>query len=210
MHPGRLVPTVVVLLALLVSAPCGAARVHLSCRDGIAPPLTGCAAGCVRPVRCDADVACDDTCTFAIQVCGEVECLDHIFPLPVGQRQRAGLATTLGAKPTRFVLRCLAHPRRFPCPTTTTSTSTSTSVTVLACPTTTTLGVPNCGGVSVCLGPCLSGQTCADIGGGQCGCAGPVLCGGTYSVCGGECPQGQTCTQLSVPTGCPSIGCTCQ
>lgn len=213
MRPSWLVPMVAVLVVLLGHAPGAAARVvRLTCRDGVPPPRTLCRAGCVRPVRCDVDVTCDAACTFAIRVCREVACVDHLFPVPVGQRQKIILATALGATPTRFALRCLPHPRAVPCPTTstTTTTSTSTSVTVLACPTTTTLGVPNCDGGLLCIGPCLSGQTCADVGGGRCGCTGPVLCGRTYSTCGGECPQGQACTQLAVPGGCPSIGCTCQ
>jgi hypothetical protein len=218
MHPGCLLRTVAVLTALLGHALGVEARVvRVACRDGVPPPPTKCVAGCVRPVRCDTDVACDATCTFAIRVCGEFACVDHVFPAPVGEPQKVMLATALGARPTRFVLRCLPHPRRLPCPTTsttsssTTTPSTSTSVTLPVCPTTTTLGVPDCGGFSVfCLGPCRSGQACADVGGGQCGCAGPVLCGGTFSVCGGECPEGQACNQLPVPGSCPSIGCTCQ
>jgi hypothetical protein len=91
-----------------------------------------------------------------------------------------------------------------------TTTSTSTSVT-LPCPTTTTLGVPNCGGIpGVCLGPCLTGQTCTDEGGGNCACTGPVVCGGAYNACGGECTLGQSCVPIGVPSGCPSIGCSCQ
>ncbi len=92
--------------------------------------------------------------------------------------------------------------------TTPTSTSTSTSITMPMCPTTTTLGIPNCQ-TNFC-GPCLSGQACTADGNGQCGCTGPVLCGGTYSICGGECPTGQMCAQIPVPAGCPSIGCDCQ
>lgn len=90
-----------------------------------------------------------------------------------------------------------------------TTTSTTTSVTMPACPTTTTLGIPNCG-FGACNFPCLSGQACTDPGNGQCTCSGPVLCGGIYFTCGGQCPTGQMCAQLSVPQGCPSIGCTCQ
>jgi hypothetical protein len=90
------------------------------------------------------------------------------------------------------------------------ATTTSTSTTSLACPTTTTLGNPGCVAGFGCGFQCPNGQMCMDTGGGQCGCAGPVLCGGQYSACGGECPAGQTCTPKSVPPGCGSIGCTCQ
>ncbi len=92
------------------------------------------------------------------------------------------------------------------------ATTTSTTSTSLACPTTTTLGAPDCSiGGGVCgLYPCFNGQTCTDTGGGVCGCTGPVQCGGPFSVCGGECPGGLTCTPKPVPPGCGSIGCTCQ
>jgi len=206
----------VVVLSLLVgtTSPAHSRVVRVACRDGVPPPVTKCVAGCTRGVRCDTDLTCDARCTFAIRVCGEVACFDHLAAVPVGKRQTLTLSTVLGARPTRFLLRCLPHPRGRPCPstsTTTTTTSTSTSVTTLACPTTTTLGVPDCGGIpGLCLAPCRSGQACADLGGGQCGCTGPVLCGGTYGVCGGECPGGQACAPVPVPEGCPSIGCTCQ
>ncbi len=213
MQPGRLLLAVAALVALLAPAPEAQSRVvRRACRDGVPPVLTRCVAGCSRLVRCDVDLACDRTCTFAIRVCGEVACVDDLVPVPVGSRGTHTVATMPGARPTRFVLRCLAHPRNLPCPTTSTTsttTSTSTSVTTLVCPTTTTLGVPDCGGTPTCLGLCRSGQTCANVDG-QCGCTGPVLCGGVFSVCGGECPQGSACTPRSVPAGCPSIGCDCQ
>jgi hypothetical protein len=90
------------------------------------------------------------------------------------------------------------------------ATTTSTTSTSLGCPTTTTLGIPDCQAGAGCGFPCFNGQTCTDQGGGQCACTGPVQCGGTFSVCGGECPVGQACTPKSVPPGCGSIGCTCQ
>jgi hypothetical protein len=95
----------------------------------------------------------------------------------------------------------------FCCSVTTTSTTSSS----LACPTMTTLGVPDCqSGVGCGFQNCRNGQTCTDQGGLQCACTGPVQCGGLFSVCGGECPLGQTCTPKSVPPGCGSIGCSCQ
>ena len=94
------------------------------------------------------------------------------------------------------------------CATSTTTTS-STTMSTPICPTTTTLGIPNCSPGGGCGLPCLSGQACVDPGDGQCACAGPVFCGGIYYVCGGECPSG-TCAERSVPPGCPSIGCECQ
>ena len=59
------------------------------------------------------------------RVCREVACLDRIFPVPVGQRQEITLAKALGAKPTRFILRCLPYPRGIACPMPTTTTSTT-------------------------------------------------------------------------------------
>src|SRR5262249_57833948 len=214
--------TVVFSLALLGATPGAEARtVRLGCRDGIPPPRALCVAGCERQYRCDFDASCNGECEFAIRVCGELACVDHDFKVEVGERERVDLTLALGQRPTHFVLRCAAHPRRVPCPTTTTSstsntsstTTTSTSGTLRSCPTTTTLGVPNCGGVgSFCsFQPRLSRPTCTDLAHGQgCGCTGPVLCGGLYAVCGGDCPSGQTCTPFAVPDGCPSIGCTCQ
>ncbi len=94
--------------------------------------------------------------------------------------------------------------------TTSTSTSTSTSATTPVCPTTSTLGIPNCGAGPACSLPCLSGQACVDPGNGQCACSGPAFCGGTYSTCGGQCPPGTSCTEFAVPPGCPSVGCDCR
>ena len=216
-----------VLAAGLVAAaavlmPSGAAgrTVRAVCNDGVPPPRTLCVAGCSRPIRCDADQVCDGTCTFAIRVCGEVACSDRLVDVAVGRRGRIRLSTALGATPTTFVLRCRAHPRGAPCQTTTTAspttttatiTTTSTSTLIEMCPTTTSLGIPNCGvQAGLCGFPCLSGQACVDSGNGQCVCTGPVLCGGTYRTCGGECPAGTTCTAFAVPPGCPSIGCDCQ
>ena len=90
------------------------------------------------------------------------------------------------------------------------ATTTSTTSTSVACPSTTTLGNPGCVGGFGCGFQCSNGQMCSDVGSGQCGCAGPVLCGGNYSACGGECPVGQECTPKPVPPGCGSIGCDCQ
>jgi len=90
----------------------------------------------------------------------------------------------------------------------TASTTTATSTT-LQCVTTSTLGIPDCqpGG---CGFPCRDGRTCTDPGDGQCACTGPVQCGGPFAVCGGTCPDGQACLEISVPSGCASIGCVCQ
>ncbi len=95
----------------------------------------------------------------------------------------------------------------FCCTVTTTTTSTSEP-----CPTTTTLGVANCGGnpASFCGGLCPDSQTCGDDGNGHCACLGPLHCGGQDNFCGGDCPAGQSCQQLPVPPGCGSIGCGCQ
>jgi hypothetical protein len=91
----------------------------------------------------------------------------------------------------------------------TTSSSTTVTSTTIMCPTTTTLGVPPCEGGAGCNFPCYDGRTCTDVGGGQCACTGPVLCGGTFHTCGGECPAGQLCTPFLVPPGCPITGCSC-
>ena len=101
----------------------------------------------------------------------------------------------------------------FCCEHSTTTTSTSTSVTSTPpCPTVTTLGVPDCGGISgppSCLGNCTGGRTCADDGNGHCLCTGTGHCG-VQNFCGGDCPSGLGCQPLPVPEGCPSIGCGCQ
>ncbi len=96
----------------------------------------------------------------------------------------------------------------FCCTVTTTTSSTAVSTT-MPCPTTTTLGAPPCQMVSGqgCLGVCLGGQTCADDGGGQCICSGPLQCG-VNGVCGGSCPAAQTCQPFP---GCTSAGpCECR
>lgn len=126
MH-ARSVPALLVAAAFLAPAVAAGRVVHLTCRDGIAPSLPRCPVGCSRPVRCDADERCDYICTFAIRVCGEVACSDHLASAPVGQRQKIRLSTTLGATPTTFVLRCRSHPSGIPCPIPSTSTTTVTT-----------------------------------------------------------------------------------
>jgi hypothetical protein len=98
----------------------------------------------------------------------------------------------------------------FCCGATTTSTSTSVTTT-LVCPTTTTLGAPDCGGnpPAFCGGLCPGGQDCVDGGSGSCVCSGPFHCG-VQNFCGGDCAPGLSCQPLPVPAGCPSIGCGCQ
>ena len=97
----------------------------------------------------------------------------------------------------------------FCCTVTTTTTSTTASTTT-PCPTSTTLGVADCGGMPPsCGGLCPDSQTCGDDGNGHCACMGPLHCGGDDHFCGGDCPGGQSCQQLPVPSGCGSIGCGC-
>ena len=99
----------------------------------------------------------------------------------------------------------------FCCTATTTTTTTATS-TSQQCPTTTTLGAPDCGGdpAFFCGGQCPDSQTCGDDGNGHCACLGPLHCGGADNFCGGDCPVGQSCELLPVPPGCPNVGCGCQ
>ena len=150
MRASRLL--VATALAALLGAPSLAAAriVYLTCRDGVPPPRTLCPVGCSRPIRCDADAQCNAVCTFAIRVCGEVACLDRIFPVSVEERQKITLVTALGAKPTKFVLRCLPHPRRIACPMPTTTTITTTTSTTLVAP-------PSCSSDADCQ---LAGNPC--------------------------------------------------
>jgi hypothetical protein len=95
---------------------------------------------------------------------------------------------------------------------TTTSTTPTVSTTTNTCNTTTTIAV--CAYQSTCiLGRCPPSQSCTDIGGGQCDCAGPpVPCGdvGHPALCGyGECPPGMQCTSAYYPPSC-TIGCECR
>ena len=165
MH-ARSFPALLVVAALLAPAVAAARVVRVTCRDGVVPPLPRCKAGCTRPLRCDADGQCNGVCTFAIRVCGEVVCVDRIFPVPVGQRQKITLARALGAKPTRFVLRCLPHPRGVACPTSTTTTSTTTTSTT----TSTTLLCHFDGATNSCQGGCPQAGTCVLVAPDQCDC----------------------------------------
>ena len=117
------------LVGFVIAIPAFAAGrpIHLACHDGVPPPRTLCAAGCTRPYRCDVDAACDGVCTFALRVCGEVACVDHSEAVAVGNKERLTIPAP-GGPPAKFVLRCRAHPRGLPCPTSsTTSTTTTTS-----------------------------------------------------------------------------------
>jgi hypothetical protein len=111
-----------------------------------------------RPLRCDADEQCDGICTFAIRVCGEVACSEHLVSVPVGQRQKITLSTTLGAAPTTFVLRCWSHPPTIPCPVPSTSTTTVTTTTTTL-PGTACQSDPDCNpdGNPCILGFCAAG-----------------------------------------------------
>ena len=107
-----------------------ARTVRLSCHDGVSPPRTLCPVGCSGPNLCDADDQCDGICTFAIRVCPEVTCEPQT--VPVGQKVVVPFpALRPGAKPTRFVLRCLPHPSSVPCPVPTTSPASTTTTTTL-------------------------------------------------------------------------------
>lgn len=95
---------------------------------------------------------------------------------------------------------------------TSTSTSTTSTSTPFVCPTTTTLGAPNCYTVSPgqCGGICYLGLQCLPNASGECECQGPALCGNNLHYCGGECPVGMTCVQRPAPPECGSQGCECQ
>jgi len=95
----------------------------------------------------------------------------------------------------------------FCCGVTTTVTVTTT------CPsfTTTTLGIPDCGGTAPgCGGLCANARECVDDGTGACACVGAELPCGVVSVggaCGGTCPAGFGCALFSPtgPNGCPDV-----
>ena len=88
------------------SAP--ARTVSRGCFDGVLVRRL-CVVGC-QPLQCDVDQACDGLCTFALKVCGEIACHDETLVVPVGQKTVVRLATALGEKPTKFVLRSLICP----------------------------------------------------------------------------------------------------
>ena len=98
---------------------------------------------------------------------------------------------------------------------TTTSVTTTTATSTSVCPTftTTTLGVPDCGG-GICFGLCANALACVE-GESGCECTGPpldcqaVTAGGQ---CGGTCPEGLTCQTVQPvgEDGCPqSPRCGC-
>jgi hypothetical protein len=105
---------------------------------------------------------------------------------------------------------CRCHGSTTTCPPTT-STTTSTVTTTSSCPTytTSTLGLPDCGGSGgSCFGGCANARECVPDASDVCGCTGALLPCGVHSfagTCGGECPASETCTYYSVilPGGCP-------
>ena len=97
------------------------------------------------------------------------------------------------------------------------ATTTTTTSTPCATFTTTTLGVPNCGGNGPsCFGLCPNAHQCVtNPSTNLCECSGaPLPCGVVTAdgMCGGTCPAGQAC-QLYTPTlpnGCPDYPrCAC-
>jgi hypothetical protein len=118
---------------------------------------------------------------------------------------------------------CRCHSSTTTCPATTSTTSetvsTSTSTTTSgSCPTytTTTLGLPDCGGFGgTCFGGCANARECVADVNGVCGCTGALRPCGAYSfqpVCAGECAAGTTCMFYSppLPDGCPDYPrCAC-
>jgi hypothetical protein len=197
-----------VVAAFLAPAVGSARVVHLTCRDGIAPPLPRCKAGCSRPVRCDADERCDGISTFAIRVCGEVACSDHLVGVPVGQRQKIRLSTTLGAAPTIFVLRSRSHPPTMPCPV----PSTSTTLPGQACQTDVDCDDGNGCTHDACLnGMCAHVCLCLTPEGVPACCPGPAAlcvrpCGSDASgACGGRCPSRASCETAPGATMCGCV-----
>jgi hypothetical protein len=97
-----------------------------------------------------------------------------------------------------------------------TTSTTSTSTTTVSCPihTTTSLGVPDCGGSDVCFGLCANARECVP-GAGGCACTGAELpCGVVTAVgaCGGTCPAGSVCQLFEppLPNGCTDFPrCAC-
>lgn len=96
----------------------------------------------------------------------------------------------------------------FCCETSVTTTTTSSTM----CPTftTTTLGIPDCGGVGTCGGLCANARECVAGVGGACECTGAELPCGVVSIggaCGGTCPGGSTCDLFAppLPNGCPGL-----
>ena len=109
---------VVSILAALAIPPRAGARyhrqrpVHRTCFDGSGSP---CVAPCPQ-ATCDVDQLCDGICTFAFLACGTVRCTEHTFTVPVQHRIRMTWVPSMGARATRYVLRCRHHRRRLPCP----------------------------------------------------------------------------------------------
>jgi hypothetical protein len=99
------------------------------------------------------------------------------------------------------------------------ASTTSTSTTTGTCPTytSTTLGIPDCGGGGgACFGLCANARACVpDAQTQACGCTGaPLPCGVVtyYGTCGGTCPAGEACTLYAppLPNGCLDVPrCAC-
>jgi len=205
MH-ARSLSTLLVVAALL--APAAASRVvRIACREGIAPPLPRCVVGCSRPVRCDADEQCNGICTFAIRVCGEVACSDHLVRVAVGQREDIRISTALGNTPKTFVLRCRSHPPTIACPVP--STSTTTTLPEKTCQTDADCDDGNGCTHDACLnGMCVHVCICVSPEGALTCCPAPAAlcvrpCGSdSLGACGGSCPPGASCESLPGATTC--------
>ena len=203
---ARSLSTLLVVAALL--APAAASRVvRIACREGIAPPLPRCVVGCSRPVRCDADEQCNGICTFAIRVCGEVACSDHLVSVAVGQREDIRLSTALGNTPKTFVLRCRSHPPTIACPVP--STSTTTTLPEKTCQTDADCHDGNGCTHDACLnGMCVHVCICVSPEGALTCCPAPgALCvrpcgSDSLGACGGSCPPGASCESLPGATTC--------
>ena len=204
---ARSLSTLLVVAALLAPAVAASRVVRIACREGIAPPLPRCVVGCSRPVRCDADEQCNGICTFAIRVCGEVACSDHLVSVAVGQREDIRLSTALGNTPKTFVLRCRSHPPTIACPVP--STSTTTTLPEKTCQTDADCHDGNgcthdaclngmCVHVCICVSP-EGALTCCPAPGAL--CVRPCGCD-SLGACGGSCPPGASCESLPGATTC--------
>jgi hypothetical protein len=99
-----------------------------------------------------------------------------------------------------------------------TTSTTSTSTTTVSCPihTTTSLGIPDCGGFDACFGLCANARQCVpNTSAGVCECTGPELPCGVVTfqgACGGTCPTGSVCQihEPPLPNGCTDFPrCAC-
>ena len=204
---ARSLSTLLVVAALLAPAVAASRVVRIACREGIAPPLPRCVVGCSRPVRCDADEQCNGICTFAIRVCGEVACSDHLVRVAVGQREDIRISTALGNTPKTFVLRCRSHPPTIACPVP--STSTTTTLPEKTCQTDADCHDGNGCTHDACLnGMCVHVCICVSPEGALTCCPAPgALCvrpcgSDSLGACGGSCPPGASCESLPGATTC--------